>query len=434
MELSRVKGTRDFLPEDKIIRNKIMEILRNVFEKYGFNPLETPVLERRDVLSSKYAGGAEILKEIYQLKDQGKRELGLRYDLTVPFSRVIAMNKGLRMPFKRYAMGRVFRDGPLKPGRYREFWQCDVDVVGCPNYVAEVELMRMVKGVFKEIGIDIVGKINDRRVLNAIVEKCGVANDKINRVILVLDKIEKIGASAVKKELNDEVGIDEETSELLLEKVGCKGSNEDKLQFVEEFIGENEGLKNLKDIFSEIEDFEFSPMLARGLAYYTGTVFEIFLREPSQFDGIKSSVCAGGRFDDMVGNFIGDGKKYPAVGISFGLDILSDILRVQSEKEGLNKRKSIVDIYVISIGCFDEARRIVEQFREGGLKADLDLLDRGIGKNMNYASKAGIPYVIFVGKEELAAKKVKLKDMSNGEERLLGVNECFKILNEKLNL
>ena len=150
MELSRAKGTRDFLPEDKIIRNEIVEVLRKTFEKYGFNPLETPVLERLDVLSSKFAGGSEILKEIYKLKDQGGRSLGLRYDLTVPFARIIAMNKGLRMPFKRYAMGRVFRDGPLKTGRYREFWQCDVDIDGCADYVAEVEFMRMVKDVFKK--------------------------------------------------------------------------------------------------------------------------------------------------------------------------------------------------------------------------------------------------------------------------------------------
>jgi histidyl-tRNA synthetase len=434
MELNRAKGTRDFLPEDKIIRNKIMEILRTVFEKYGFNPLETPVLERVDVLSSKYAGGSEILKEIYKLKDQGGRDLGLRYDLTVPFSRVIAMNKGLRMPFKRYQMGRVFRDGPLKLGRYREFWQCDVDVVGCGSYVAEVELMKMVKGVFKEIEIDVIIKVNDMGLLKLIVEKCGVDKKKIEDVIVVLDKIEKVGIIAVKKELKDKIGIDEKTSELLLEKVGCKGTNEEKFKFIEEFIGESKELENLKKIFCESEDIEFSPMLSRALSYYTGTVYEIFLKEPSKYGGIKSSVCAGGRFDNIIGNFIGDGKSYPAVGISFGLDILSDILKFKSEGEGVKKRNSIVDVYVISIGCFDEARRIVEQFRNGGLKVDLDLLDRGLGKNMNYASKAGIPYVVFVGKKELDAKKIKLKDMLNGEEKLMGVNECFKFLNEKINL
>ncbi|MBT4577021.1 histidine--tRNA ligase [Candidatus Woesearchaeota archaeon] len=426
MELKRAKGTRDFLPEEKITRNNVVDILRKTFEKYGFNPLETPSLERMDVLSSKYAGGAEIMKETFTLKDQGGRDLGLRYDLTVPFARVIAMNKGLRMPYKRYAIGRVFRDGPLKLGRYREFWQCDVDVVGCKTFVAETELLNIVKEVFDKIGMDIVVKVNDRRLLDVIIEKSGVDKEKINEVILVIDKLDKIGIEAVKKELVDSVGIDKTVSDKLLEIVLCKGSNQDKLKIISSFIGENEGFDNLNNIFNEIDFLEFSPSLARGLSYYTGTVFEVFMKKGS----IRSSLSAGGRYDELIGDLVGDGKEYPSVGISFGLDVINEALKLVKNEEAV--KKTVVDTYVVSIGCSEETRKIVQKFREGDLKVDFDLLERGVSKNLDFASKAGIKYVVLVGKKELEAKKITLKNMFSGEEQMLTINECFKLLTSEL--
>jgi len=425
MELKRAKGTRDFLPEEKIARDNIVDILRKTFEKYGFNPLETPSLERMDVLSSKYAGGAEIMKETFSLKDQGGRDLGLRYDLTVPFGRVIAMNKGLRLPFKRYAIGRVFRDGPLKLGRYREFWQCDVDVVGCKSFVAEIELLNIVKEVFDKIGIDIVVKINDRRLLDAVIEKFGVDKSKINEVILVIDKLDKVGIESVKKELIDSIGIDKIVCDKLLEIVLCEGSNQDKLKIISSFIGENEGFDNLGNIFNELDFLEFSPSLARGLSYYTGAVFEVFLKGGE----IKSSLSAGGRYDQLIGDLVGDGKEYPSVGISFGLDVINEALKL-NEKE--STKKTVVDIYVVSIGCSEEARKIVQKFREGDLNVDFDLLERGVSKNLDYASKVGIKYVVLVGKKELESKKVTLKNMISGEEQMLTTNECFKLLTNEL--
>ncbi|MBT3865586.1 histidine--tRNA ligase [Candidatus Woesearchaeota archaeon] len=426
MELKRAKGTRDFLPEEKISRNEVVDILKGTFERYGFNPLETPSLEMMDVLGSKYAGGAEILKETFNLKDQGGRELGLRYDLTVPFARVIAMNKGLRMPFKRYAIDRVFRDGPLKLGRYREFWQCDVDVVGCNSFVAEVELFNIAKDVFSEIGLDVVIKVNDRRLLDAVIENVGVDKDQVNEVILVIDKLEKVGVEAVKKELIDSVGIDVKVCDLLLEIVLCKGSNQDKLKIVSNSVKNNEGFNNLDKIFSEVDFLEFSPSLARGLTYYTGTVFEVFLKDRK----VRSSLSAGGRYDKLIGDLVGDGREYPAVGISFGLDVINEALKIKNE--GKESKKTVVDIYVVSIGCSDESRKIVQKFRSGKLKVDIDLLERGVSKNLDYASKAGIKYVVFVGKKELEAKKVKLKNMVSGDEKMLTVNECFKFLTNEL--
>ncbi len=425
MELKRAKGTRDFLPEEKIARDNIVDILRKTFEKYGFNPLETPSLERMDVLSSKYAGGAEIMKETFSLKDQGGRDLGLRYDLTVPFGRVIAMNKGLRMPFKRYAIGRVFRDGPLKLGRYREFWQCDVDVVGCNSFVAELELLNIVKEVFDKIGLEVVVKVNDRRLLDIIIEKSGVDKSKINEAILVIDKLDKVGINAVKKELVDSIGIDLKICDKLLKVILCEGSNQDKLKSISLFVGENNGLENLNTLFNELDFLEFSPSLARGLSYYTGTVFEVFLKGGE----IKSSLSAGGRYDQLIGDLVGDGKEYPSVGISFGLDVINEALKL-NEKESI--KKTVVDVYVVSIGCSEEARKIVQKFREGDLNVDFDLLERGVSKNLDYASKVGIKYVVLVGKKELESKKVTLKNMISGEEQMLTTNECFKLLTNEL--
>jgi histidyl-tRNA synthetase len=215
----------------------------------------------------------------------------------------------------------------------------------------------------------------------------------------------------------------------LLKNVLFEGTNQEKLKFVGDFIGDNEGFENLKKIFEEVEGLEFSLTLARGLTYYTGTIYEFFLKDKEL--GISSSLGAGGRYDKMIGDFIGDGKEYPAVGVSFGLDVLSDVLKIKAEKENKIRSKTIVDIYVISIGCFDEAKRVVDKFRKGGLKTDIDILQRGIGKNLDYASKYGIPYVVFVGKKELEEKKIKLKDMVSGEEKLLTINDCFKFLKER---
>lgn len=421
--LQRAKGTRDFLPEEKIFRNKIVTFLTTIFEKYGFNPLETPVLERMDVLASKYAGGAEILKETFKLNDQGERELGLRYDLTVPLARVVAMNRGLRMPFKRYAIDRVFRDGPLKTGRYREFWQCDVDVIGVEKEIAEIELLTLTNEFFKTNQLEVVIKINDRRLLDAIVESCGVDKKQTQKVILVLDKLDKVGTEAVKKELSQDLNLNDTTIKQLLDVVLCTGNNKEKLSLVEKRVGKNDGLTAMKNITAALPTLEFSPSLARGLAYYTGPVFEVFLKDQSI---LASSLAAGGRYDKMIGDFIQDGKIYPAVGISFGLDVLTEALKCLKQQSTL--RQTVTDVYIVSIGCFDEAYAVVQECRANNINADIDLLDRGLSKNLEYASKAGIPYVLFIGKQEVAQKKVKLRNMTTGKEQLLSIKECVSAL------
>ena len=261
-----------------ILRNKIVSTLRGVFELYGFSPLETPILERLDVLSAKYAGGAEILKEMYNLKDQGGRELGLRYDLTVPFSRVIAMNPQLKLPFKRYQIGEVFRDGPLKAGRYREFYQCDGDVVGSKSLSSDAELLSLTKNVFKKLRLDVVIRVNSRKVSNALFAAANVPETLWNDVLLTVDKLEKLGEKAVEKELLEK-GIERKAIDFIMKMILIKGSNAEKLKRLDKELKDKEGLEEIKELLRYEPEVVFDVSLARGFVYYTGVAFAVPLNK-----------------------------------------------------------------------------------------------------------------------------------------------------------
>ena len=418
MELQRAKGTRDFLPEDMILRNKIVSTLREVFELYGFSPLETPILERLDVLSAKYAGGAEILKEMYKLKDQGGRELGLRYDLTVPFSRVIAMNPQLKLPFKRYQIGEVFRDGPLKAGRYREFYQCDVDVVGSKSFSSDAELLSLTKNVFKKLKLDVVIRVNSRKVSNSLFQAANVPENLWSDVLLTVDKLEKLGEDAVEKELLGN-GIERKAIEFIMKMILIKGTNDEKLKTLDKELKGKQGLEEIKELLKYESDVVFDVSLARGFVYYTGVVFEVFLKKGE----IKSSVAAGGRYDKMIGEFIGRGE-YPATGISFGLEVIMDALKANKT----SILKTVTELYVIPIKTKEESFKIAEKLRLDGINVDIDLSEKGISKNLDYADKLGIPYVAFIGEDELKKKKLKLRNMKTGKEEYLAVEDIAKRL------
>ncbi len=424
MELSNAKGTRDFPPEEEILKQQVLGTLKSAFERYGFNPFDTPVLERLDVLASKYAGGSEILKEIFKLKDQGGRELALRYDLTVPFSRFIGMNPNLKMPFKTYQIGPVFRDGPIKLGRYRQFTQCDVDVVGISAMTAEAEIIMLSQEVFEKLELDAVIKVNNRKVLNAIVEAADIKTSPED-VILTLDKLEKVGAKAIEEELKSKK-VSAASIKKLMELTSIKGTNLEKMEILEAELVSDEGKKGMaeiRELFSYLDDadnVEFDVSLARGLAYYTGTVFEAFLKKSE----IKSAIAAGGRYDEMIGKFLNKGKDFPAVGISFGLDVIADALQLMKKKS----QKSVAQVYVISIKTLPESLRITTKLRKAGIKADIDLIGKGISKNLDYANALGIPNVIFIGDDELKKQKVKLRNMVSGKEELLSVEECIKAI------
>lgn len=437
MILQLPKGTRDLKPEEAIIRNKIVDTLKETFELYGYNPLETPVLERYDLLASKYAGGAEILKETFKLKDQGDRELGLRYDLTVPMCRFIAMNPNLKMPFKRYAIGDVFRDGPVESARYRQFTQCDVDVVGIKGMAADAEAITLAARVFKKLGFDCAIRLNNRKLLNELLEYCGVKEDKFEAVILSIDKLEKFGAEAVKKELKGKK-IDGKIIDKLLEIISIKGTNartesgtnsvvNEKINEIKKMLVNSEGIKEIEELTSFLSaakvNAEFDVSLARGLAYYTGTVLELFLKNSK----VKSAVCAGGRYDKMIGAFLGKGE-YPAVGLSFGLDRIYD---AYAEKNNIGK-KTTAKVFIAPIGAFNESLKIAEELRNEGVNVDIDLAGKGPSKNLQYANSMGIPYVLFIGEEELKQGKAKLKDMNSGKEQLMTAEELVVFLQENL--
>lgn len=424
MKLTLSKGTKDYLPEEQIVREKIKAKLKNVFERYGFSPLETPIIEMREILTSKYAGGAEILKEMFTLTDQGKRELGLRYDLTVPLARVIGMNPNLRFPFKRYEMGRVFRDGPIKLGRLREFWQCDIDVVGSDNVYFDAEMLCLACEGLTEIGIDSYIEVNNRKLINGIIEDAGISKGDAEAVILSIDKLKKIGEAGVKKELFGK-GINEKYFEKLFS--FFKDESIDAIENkIKSDVGK-EGIDELKQIFTYVNkmkpfaDIRFVPSLARGLAYYTGMIFEGFAKESK----MTSSICGGGRYDDMVGAFAGK-DKIPTLGFSFGLDTIYAAIKSDQQKS------TVVDVYIVPIKTFDECLPILAQFRSENIRCDIDVKQRSPSKNLNFANKEGIPYVLIIGKKELDNKIVKLKDMATGKEEELSIKEAIGTITSHL--
>ena len=422
MKLETAKGVRDFPPEEKIIRQEIVDTLKRVFERYGFSPLETPILERYEVLTAKFAAGEEsdALKETFKLKDQGERKLGLRFDLTVPLSRFVSMNPSLKMPFKRYEIGRTYRDGPIKLGRYREFWQCDVDIVGSESMLAEVELIRLSLDVFKELGFDAYLEVNNRKLLNGILEYAGVTQEKRAPAIIVIDKLKKIGIKEVKEELV-ELGLYDESIEKLEKVLTIKGSNQDKIAKLKILIKNEigmQGITELEQIFeylSDDKDVVFNLTLARGLAYYTGPVFEGFLRDSK----ITSSICGGGRYDDLIGFYLEGRKQFPATGISFGLEPIIESIKLKRDK--LNR--SVAKVFVAPIKVIKQGLEIAQRLRAQGINTDVDIVGKGISKNLDYANKQGIPFVVIVGPRDLENKEVTVRNMSSGEESKIKIAE-----------
>jgi len=414
---------RDYPPEEKILREEVVSLLKETFERYGFNPLETPIVERWEVLAAKYAGGEEILKETFRLRDQGGRELGLRYEMTTSLARFVALNPTRKRPLKLYQIGPVFRDGPIKRGRLRQFWQCDVDTIGTKSLLADAELLNLTLDFFSELGLEVEIKLNNRKLLRDLIEPLVPPGLEPVSVILSLDKLEKIGPEGVAQELREK-GLREEIDRLL-GLATISGSNEERIARIRGMT-ESEGLQEIEELFRYLDRPErdqvvFTPSLARGLAYYTGTVFEVYLKDKDKDRGLASSLAAGGRYDDLIGRFVGTDEEIPAVGISFGLEPLMEAVKVKTSE--IRSPRSKVEVFVIPIGtaAVEEGRAIAQRLRRAGLKTDMDLLSRGVSANLEYANAYGIPYALLVGPEELAQGRVKLRDMVSGEEELLTV-------------
>jgi histidyl-tRNA synthetase len=414
--IQTVKGTRDFLPEEAIIRQKVVDIMKKVFERFGFQPLETPALESWEVLSAKGAGGEEILKETYNFEDLGGRRVALRYDLTVPLSRVIAMNPNLPLPFKRYQIQNVWRYGDVAKDRFREFLQADIDTVGSDSMLADAEIIACVISTLTELGFKkFTVRLNNRKILSALVKYVGVPEEKVMDVFRIIDKLIKIGEDGVEKELIEK-GISKETSKKILEFIKIKG--ESALERAEKLVKEKQGIEELKQIISYLKSmkvepkFEIDLSLARGLDYYTGPIFEVFAGEDI------GSLAGGGRFDKMIGLFLG--RDIPATGISFGIERLIEVMK---EREMIETKKSNVNVSVVA--TTDEVREqvleIVQDLRKKNINADIDLRSRRLSKQLEYADSMKIPFVIIVGKKELEKDSVKIRDMKTGKEKVVKI-------------
>ena len=429
MKLQNAKGVRDFSPEEKIVRNEVVDKLTLIFERYGFSPLETPIIERYDVLSAKGGAGDEsdALQETFIFEDRGKRKLGLRFELTLSLARFVGMNPQLKMPFKRYQIGEVFRDGPIKLGRYREFWQCDVDTIGTKEMISDTEFIALSLDVFKELKFDAYLEVNNRKILTGMIEFAGIPKAKADSVMIIVDKLKKYGRDEVRKEL-EEKGINDEQIAKLLSSFQVSGTNEEKLETLKGILTSEtakEGLEEIEKVFSLLSTTQkknviFNPSLARGLGYYTGTVFEGFIRKSE----VTSSICGGGRYDKMISSLLGSNTDVPAVGISFGLEVITDALRLSKK----SIKKCVTKVYVIPIGTQAESMKLVKEIRDKGINADIDLVGRGISKNLNFANSMSIPFVIFVGEDELKQDKFKLRDMESGKEELLPKDKLIEKL------
>ncbi|MBA2176100.1 histidine--tRNA ligase [Halobacillus locisalis] len=416
MNYQNVKGTQDYIGSAEGVKRKVKRTLEDVFIQYGCKPLETPILNYTELLASKYAGGAEILEEMYKLTDRGERDLALRYDLTIPFAKVVAMNPDLRMPFKRYEIGKVFRDGPVKEGRYREFTQCDVDIVGVRSQVAEAELMSMALEAFNRLNVDVTIQYNNRKLLVGMLKEFGVEEDKRDTAILVLDKLEKVGVEGVMAEL-----IENGVSDSSLGHIRAFLTDEENARtgYFESFAEQNdlvdEGLKELKELESYLDTLGvtkqcmFNPFLARGLEIYTGTIYEIFMADQS----IKSSIGSGGRYNNAISGLIETEEEFPTVGISFGLDVIYAAMGKSIKIE----ETTDIDYYIIPLGTTKESLRVAQDLRSKGHKVELELSNKKLRKALDKANKENIPNVIIIGEEEVRNNELKIKNMESGIER-----------------
>jgi histidyl-tRNA synthetase len=427
MKLSRPRGTRDFLPEEMRIRRYIIDRIRRVFELHGFEEMDTPAIELWEVLSLK--SGEEVEHQIYKFQDKAGRWLGLRFDLTVPLARVIASNPNLVKPFKRYCIAKVWRYEEPQSGRYREFLQADIDIIGSQNMIADVECIVTAIDAIKAIGInDIKVKINNRKILEGIFFSMGINKEDLFKVFRIIDKIEKIGEENVIKELSN-LNLSNEIIKDIMDIIHKKG--EEALDYVEKNF-ENiklvkEGVSELREIINLSQSFEINNLievdfsLVRGLDYYTGPVFEMKSKEHIV------SIAGGGRYDDLIEKF--GGISIPATGISLGIERLYEIL---SRKMISNEPITKIFIANVNEEVFSEVIRIYKKLISYGISTEIDLMKRKLTRQLEYSNSKNIPYVLIVGPKEIKEGIFKLRDMKNKKEYDVKIEEIPKIIKDQI--
>ena len=428
-----LKGFRDFLPAQMILRQQIIGRFREVFERHGFEPLETPVLEHLDILTGK-AGENEKL--MYHFTDHGDRAVGLRYDLTVPLARVVAMYQNeLVLPFKRYHIAPVWRADNPQRGRFREFWQCDADIAGTASMLADAEVVAIMAEALAAVGLpNYTIRISHRQLLASLGRAAGVPEEAAGVLYRVVDKLDKIGPEGVHRELVAS-GLSDAVAGRILAAVTATGAPAALIDRLRPELANVQGgdaaLNDLSELFGYLPEFGVPAdrylldlTLARGLDYYTGPVYEATVTQPK-----VGSVAGAGRYDGLVGSFLG--RPVPATGISLGLE---RIIEVVHEYNLLPLTPTVAQVAVIAFrDTIGPAARLATTLRQAGLRVDLSLLpNRGVGEQLKQTGRKGIPLAVIVGAAELAAGEVAVKDLTGGEQITLAVADLPDALRDRL--
>lgn len=393
IEVDTVKGFQDILPPDSLKRREVKRIIEKYFKLYGFVPIETPVIEFDELMKGDSVEEDEAVSDRFRLKDRAGRNLGLRYEFTFQLSRILKQNPNIKLPFKRYQIGEVFRDEPIGPGRFRQFTQCDIDIIGEQSIDADTECLAIVSDIFKELKIESDIEVNNRKLLTAIIESVQIT--AVKQVMIELDKIDKIGEDNVKANLKKYADVNQiVTLFRLLDK--------DLKFFMDNTFDGADELQKLMEKAREYGiELSFNPYMIRGLGYYTGNIFEV------KVSG-KNTIAAGGRYDKSVGKFLE--KEIPAVGISFGLERVTELAQIEP-----NGPKAII----ISINEDEEMIKISQKLRKNNISCVS--MSGKTGKALEYGNANSIPYAIFIGSDEIKKKKFKLKNMKSGDEKELGI-------------
>ena len=419
-------GFMELLPNEQILFNQMKGKIQKTYEKFGFLPLDTPVLELSEVLLAK--AGGETEKQIYRF-EKGDTDISMRFDLTVPLAKYVAKNYGnLSFPFRRYQIGKVYRGEKVQKGRYRELYQCDIDIIGDGqiSVINDAELPSVIYNVFKKLGLpDFTIRINNRKILNGLFESLKQKENAVE-ILRIIDKIEKIGKQAVIEELQ-KLNIKEENIKQIIQFIEIKGNNEEKIQQLKELDIQNEtfqtGLEELSQVVRYIKlfgvpetNFKIDLSITRGLDYYTGTVYETFLNEHKEI----GSICSGGRYENLAEYYTD--KKLPGVGISIGLTrlfyILNELQLIKTTK------KSIAEILIIPmVEDLEQPIVLATKLRNAGINTEIYLNDKKLKAKFKYADKLKIPHVIVIGEDEIKTQTIKLKNMETGEEKELPLEE-----------
>lgn len=426
---SILPGMMELIPEDQLLFNDVKNIIESTFQKYAFLPIDTPVMEKLEILLAK--GGGETQKQIYRL-EKGNTEIGLRFDLTVPLARYVAQHfSDLNFPFRRYHIGKVYRGERNQKGRYREFYQCDIDIIGHEklSIYNDAEIPSVMAEIFRKLQLDFTFHYNNRKVMNGLFKSLDL--DDFTAILRIIDKINKIGEEGVREEL-EKVDLDQNTIDKLLNFIHFKGSNEETIDFLKELDVQEElfreGLEELEFVYRQMllfnipsENIKIDLSITRGLDYYTGSVFETFLKGHEEI----GSVCSGGRYDDLASNYTK--QKLPGIGLSIGLTRL--FYKLQEGKLLNIEKANPCDALIIPMKGYEkESIDLLNKLRDHDKIVQIYLEGGKMKKQFAYADNLNVPFVIIIGEEEVKNESYSVKDMRSGEQSSKKFEEIINLI------